>query len=327
IEGVKSFLTAALLHDLGHFPFAHSLKELPLKSHEALGYEGILSEPLASVIKKEIGCDPERVGKIIDEQRNAEGDEEVLYFRRLLSGVLDPDKLDYLNRDAYFCGVPYGVQDTEYVFQKIHPHSSRGLALESEGITALENILFSKYLMYRTVYWHRVVRTATAMIKQPLTMAMLEGTLKPEELYWLDDEQFFTRFSTDSHPSYTLISRVASRELFKTAGEEPLDDKLHRELLTLEGRLTKSEQIASRLSGACKRSVQPREIIIDIPEHISFEIELPIADGDEALDFSNSGSVFSPPVVEGFASSLRKIRIFAPADLVPKIQSKENILI
>ncbi|MFP4179754.1 MAG: HD domain-containing protein [Spirochaetaceae bacterium] len=327
VEGVKSFLTAALLHDLGHFPFAHSLKELPLKSHETLGAEEIQSNPIAGVAGSELGCDPGRVAAIIDEDRNAEGDEEVLYFRRLLSGVLDPDKLDYLNRDAYFCGVPYGVQDTEYVFQKIHPHYSRGIALDGEGITALENILFSKYLMYRTVYWHRVVRTATAMIKHPLIMAMSEGTLTPEELYWLDDEQFFSRFPARKDSSYSLISRVTSRDLFKTALEKPFDPVRHGKLLSLEERLVKSEEAAARLSGVCSRTVQPWEVIVDIPEPISFEIELPLVERAEPQDLPDTVSVFSPPVVEGFTASMRKIRIFAPADLISPLKKMEDTLI
>jgi uncharacterized protein len=327
-EGVKSFLAAALLHDLGHFPFAHSLKELPLKSHEALGAEGILREPLASSLKEDIGCEPSRVAAIIDEQRDAGDDEEVRYFRRLLSGVLDPDKLDYLNRDAYFCGVPYGIQDTEYVLHKIRPHLSRGMAIEREGLTAVENILFSKYLMYRTVYWHRVVRIATAMIKQAVNLAMSEGRLQPEKLYWLDDEEFFSRFSGDDYRPFELISLTSGRSLYKTGFEEAYREELHGPYRSLDSRLKESERLAGFFSSRLRRSVAPWEIIIDIPEPISFEIDLPVLGGaggeNEILPFSRSGSVFSPPVIEGFTSSLRMVRIFAPADIIGEIRRKDD---
>jgi HD superfamily phosphohydrolase len=311
-EGVKSFLTAALFHDLGHFPFAHSLKELPLKSHEAIGAEGLTSEPIASTIRNELRCDPARVAAIIDEEIDPEGDEEVVFFRRLLSGVLDPDKLDYLNRDAYFCGVPYGIQDTEYVFHKILPHREWGISLERDGLTAVENILFSKYLMYSNVYWHRVVRIATAMIKRPLNMAMEEGKLNPADLYWLDDEEFFGRFSADRFRPYRLIGDVSSRRLYKTVYEAPYNEELHGKFLPLPSRLAESERIASALSNRLGRSVKPWEVIIDIPEPISFEIDLPIVDRGETLPFAQSGSVFSKPVVEGFTNSMRMLRIFAP---------------
>ncbi len=327
-EGIKSFLAASLLHDLGHFPFAHSLKELPLKSHEALGAEGILREPLASSLKEDMGCDPSRIAAIIDEERDAEDDEEVLYFRRLLSGVLDPDKLDYLNRDAYFCGVPYGMQDTEYVLHKIRPHIGRGIAIEREGLTAVENILFSKYLMYRTVYWHRVVRIATAMIKQAVNLAMAEGRLQPERLYWLDDEEFFSRFSSVDYRPFELIGLTSRRSLFKTGFEEPYSEELHGPFRPLDSRLGESERLAGLFSSRLQRSVAPWEIIIDIPEPISFEIDLPVSGGaggeNEILPFSGSGSVFSPPVIAGFTSSLRMVRIFAPEDIIAEIRRKDD---
>lgn len=315
VEGVKCFLAAALFHDLGHFPFAHSLKELPLRSHEALGAEGLTEEPIASAIRTELKCPPERVAAIIDEERDAAGDEEVHYFRRLLSGVLDPDKLDYLNRDAYFCGVPYGMQDTEYIFHKVRLHRNMGIALESDGLTAVENILFSKYLMYRTVYWHRVVRIATAMIKQPLNMAMADGSLDPSALYWLDDEEFFGRFSSKRKDPFELITKVFFRDLFKTAHEVPFPEGRHGRLLDLEVRLSESERIASKLSMMKNRDVAPWEVIIDIPEPISFEIELPIVREERTVPFAGSGSVFSGPVVEGFTSSMRMLRVFVPEDL------------
>ena len=50
------------------------------------------------------------------------GKENVGFYWKLLSGVLDPDKLDYLNRDAFFCGVPYGIQDVDFILEEVYPH-------------------------------------------------------------------------------------------------------------------------------------------------------------------------------------------------------------
>jgi HD superfamily phosphohydrolase len=175
LEGVKSFLCAALLHDLGHFPYTHSFKELPLKDHEVLTAEIVQSEPLASLLQNDVGVDPRRVAAIVDESMEPDGDEEVVFFRRILSGTLDPDKLDYLNRDAYFCGVPYGLQDIDFILSRLRPSAENGIALEQTGVSAVENLLFSKYLMYRAVYWHRTVRVATAMIKKAVHFSRLRA--------------------------------------------------------------------------------------------------------------------------------------------------------
>ena len=72
-QGGMSFLTAALLHDLGHFPFTHSLKELDLREHEDLTGELILKEPFRSIVAK-TGADPEQVSAIITKKTGQDDD-------------------------------------------------------------------------------------------------------------------------------------------------------------------------------------------------------------------------------------------------------------
>lgn len=328
LTGVKAFLTAALLHDLGHFPFAHSLKELPLKEHEEMTAEKILSEPLFSAIRDWVGTEPHMVAEIVDEKLPAAHGDEVLQYRRLLSGVLDPDKLDYLNRDAYFCGVPYGIQDTDYILHKVHLHPDSGVAIEADAVTAVENILFSKYLMYRTVYWHRVVRIATAMIKQAVYTGMAEGKILPEQLYWLDDEEFYHTFFSMDFPPFRLIDQVMRRQFYKTVYETAFDSSspLLHTLDSLDTRMQVQEHIALRISETLNSPIAPWEVVIDIPEPISFEVELFIKDGDDYTPFVSSGSVFSRPVVNGFTASLRKMRLFLPARFEGRIKNPQELL-
>ena len=176
----------------------------------------------------------------------------MIFFRSLLSGVLDPDKLDYLNRDAYFCGVPYGIQDTDFVLERIRLHPDRGLSLDAAGIPAVENVLFSKYLMYRTVYWHRTVRIATAMIKKALILGLRNRVIEPSCLYGLDDEDFFRTVGNKDYRPFALIRRVANRDLYKSVKEIPFDEKnsRHLALLDLEAR------VKNRRS-ACREAFPP----------------------------------------------------------------------
>jgi len=328
LEGMKAFLCAALFHDLGHFPFAHSLKELPLKDHEILSSEIILSPPLSLSIKKNLKVDPFFVAAIINESLHDRGNPEIQFYRKILSGVLDPDKLDYLNRDAYFCGVPYGMQDAEFIIHKLSLYGNKP-ALEQSGLLAVENLLFSKYMMYKAVYWHKSVRIATGMIKKAIYMALHDKVITDSQLYNIDDEQFFQILSKKEYPPFVLIDMVLNRNFFKSILEIKFDPENpeHHRLLNLEYRFEKSVEIPSKLSGKFHSSVLPETVIIDIPEPISFEVDMTLLDGDSTVNFTESDSVFSTAVVKGFTESLRKIRIFIPQHLIEKADTLGNMLL
>lgn len=323
-EGVKGFLCAALLHDLGHYPFAHSLKELPLRSHEDLTAELILTTSLKQIIKEEVQTDPRFVAAIIDLSMDTDADPQIHFFRRILSGVMDPDKLDYLTRDAYFCGVPYGIQDIDFVIDRIAPHPDSGIVVHPQGVAAVENILFSKYLMYRTVYWHRTVRIATAMIKKAVYLGMQNGEHTAEQLYHLDDEEFFTVFAQSSFPPYTLIHNVQKRHLYKTVYELPFDCEkpFHKKLTSLSQRLSAEEEL-TRMIGIPHNGSS--SIIIDIPESISFEFDVPITAEGTYVSYVESEPVFTKPVIQRFTSSLRKLRVLGPPE-VNSPRQKDTII-
>jgi HD superfamily phosphohydrolase len=278
-EGVMAFLCAALLHDVGHYPHAHSLKDLAVEPHESLASRLILAD-FAPSIRDRLGVDPRAVAAIVDHRVDYRGPENVRFYWSLLSGVLDPDKLDYLNRDAYFCGVPYGVQDVDFILEEVSPDPTRGIAISRKGITALENLLFSKYLMYRTVYWHKTVRIATAMIKKAIALALDEGTLRREDLYGLDDEEFFARFTESRFAGFRLIADVRARALHKQVFRVPFDESnpAHRRLEPVGERLALEAEMARDLSSALGRRVPRESVIVDVPERISFEIDIPLSD-------------------------------------------------
>ncbi len=327
LEGVKAFLCAALLHDVGHFPFTHSLKDLPLLDHEELTGHSILSSPLREIIRERVGTDPELVAAIVDLSKPDGGNEEVMFFRHILSGTLDPDKLDYLNRDAYFCGVPYGIQDIDYAISRMRPHGNAGIAIEETGSSAVEHILFSKYLMYRAVYWHRTVRVATAMIKKALFLGLQENIIRPEQLYGLDDELFFSRLSGTTFAPFDLITRVPNRQLHRVVWETPYhdDNPAHAMIMDLEVRTALEARIAQRMS-AHGLSAVPSDVIIDIPEGVSFEVTIPIAKEDGITDYMESGTVFTRQVVEDFTRTLRRVRLIVAPHLVDHIPDPRDFI-
>lgn len=311
-RGCDSFLAAALLHDLGHFPYTHSLKELPLEDHESLTARMILTEPLKSAVSRS-GADPEMTAAIVNVDSPIT-DAETLFFRSILSGVLDPDKLDYLNRDAYYCGVPYGLQDVEFVLSRIRPDKVRGITLDEDSIMSIESVLFSKYLMYRSVYWHRQVRIATAMMKKALYSTLKDGLVSPETLYAQDDEGIYRLLGGINHPSARIATTIRERKFFTILGEYPFvpENAAMKQLEDLGFRSATEGSIAEKLSVVSGTNLGAENVLIDIPERISFESTLHIS--DLGLTFSDSSTVFNRNVVENFTASLRKVRIALSPD-------------
>jgi HD superfamily phosphohydrolase len=302
-EGVKSFLTACLLHDLGHFPYTHSLKELSLSSHEALTGAIILKEPMKTLVGA-AGADPAFTAAIIDKEMDGRGD-ELLFYRKLLSGALDPDKLDYLNRDARYCGVPYGAQDVDFILSRLHPSKERGADIDSRLIPNVEAVLFSKYLMYRTVYWHHQVRAATAMVKKALINCLKSGQILGEELYNLDDTSLFSLLGEKSGGQ--LAESVREGRIFTTAAEISYEQVDLAAMRDIDSRAKAEERLAARLRED-GLDIKGEDIIIDIPEPVSFETGLYIK--DEERSFSGSSSAFKPETVNSFIQTLYTIRIF-----------------
>jgi len=181
---------AALLHDIGHYPFSHALEELGSERigehHEALT-SGFLADPVLAGALDLIAPDAARR---IEAMIRGTGRSPL---QGLVAGDLDLDKIEYLNRDAMFCGVPYGSVDVDRLIHALtllrDPETGeREIGIHEKGLSALESLLFAKYQMFRNVYWHHAVRAATVVYKRAVQEAVEEGLVTPTELVGLTDE-------------------------------------------------------------------------------------------------------------------------------------------
>jgi HD superfamily phosphohydrolase len=148
----------------------------------------------------------------------------------LISGALDLDKIEYLTRDARMCGVPYGTVDVDRLLHSltlVEPADRRTggpaltVGIHEKGVSALEALLFAKYLMYRNVYWHHAVRSATSMFKRVVRRGIAAGRLEAGWIARATDEALMEALRDEP-----LVSRLRRRRLFKRvldlpAGELP----------------------------------------------------------------------------------------------------------
>ena len=310
--GLMSFLAACLLHDIGHFPYAHSLKELSVREHEEIARSLITDSADLRKAVEEAGADPVMTGLIIDTEVPCSED-ETLFYRSVLSGTLDPDKLDYLSRDAFFAGIPYGRQDTSYTIASISCSDGR-IALDEDAISLVEQVLFSKYMMYRNLYWHKGVRGATAMIKKAVVSALRDGVITLDDLYLKDDSGFIGLCrSRSSYEPFALVENVENgiiedRKAWKAYDE---DGKMEREAGRIEDRHIAEERVFSLLSPLYPE-LREYETIIDIPEPISFETDISILRPDGSVSKPREDELLFSKAGRMFSRSLRKVALYLP---------------
>src|SRR6478672_1625562 len=209
---------AALLHDIGHYPYSHALEEIGALHHEEVARPLITTGQVADVLREGLGDDaPERIMALVRGRSDSA-------LQGLISGSLDLDKIEYLKRDAFMCGVNYGDIDVDRLLNSltvVDDPAGRGRAvgMYEKGLSALESLLFAKYQMYRNVYWHHAVRSATAMYKRLVDGALRAGSLTAETLASYTDEGLLHELASRA-PS-PLLGALRERRLYKRVFECP----------------------------------------------------------------------------------------------------------
>jgi HD superfamily phosphohydrolase len=157
-------MAAALLHDIGHCAFSHTLESVLIGHHERMGARLLREEPGLKAI---LGPRGPRLAALIE--GSAKGAEARL-IHDLLSSQLDMDRLDYLVRDAHYTGVNSGQVDLGRIIASLTVSQGR-LAVKERGLLAVEEYFVARYFMYWKVYFHKTSRAMELLLKAVLDRA------------------------------------------------------------------------------------------------------------------------------------------------------------
>ncbi len=151
---------AILLHDIGHGPFSHALE------HSLVN--GVRHEDISMMMMEKLNVEFE--GKLTHAIRIFKGEYHKSFLTQLVSGQLDLDRMDYLNRDSFFTGVSEGVISFDRIIKMINVLDDN-LVIEEKGIYSIENFLISRRLMYWQVYLHKTVIAGEQLLVKILKRA------------------------------------------------------------------------------------------------------------------------------------------------------------
>ncbi|WP_336822859.1 HD domain-containing protein [Sporosarcina sp. USHLN248] len=328
-------LCAALLHDLGHGPFSHAFEKVFALDHEKYT-QAILTGPTeVNAVLRRVSPDfPQKVADVIGKTYP---DKLVV---SLISSQIDADRMDYLQRDAYYTGVSYGHFDMERILRVMRPAEEQ-VVIKFSGMHAVEDYIMSRYQMYWQVYFHPVSRSAEVILIKILHRAkhlhnsgyafaqepvhfksFFDQSIELEDYISLDESILLTYFQwwrKENDPVLAdLCDRFINRRLFQYAEFEPATE--YRKVVELEQLFRKVGIDPEYYLVTDSSSDLPYDFYRPGEENERVPIYLQMASG-ELRELSRSSEI-----VDAISGKRRTDhKIYFPEDLLDKKQDDPHI--
>ncbi|HMO84753.1 MAG TPA: HD domain-containing protein [Lacipirellulaceae bacterium] len=332
----ERLIVAALLHDLGHWPFCHPIEDIQLRqtpTHELFANSFLLEGELADLLRDEWDVAPREIVELLSGKPRDRCDR---LLKSMLSGPIDVDKMDYLMRDSLHAGVPYGRNfDQPRLIQSLCVNEAGdALAITDKGKTAAEMMVFARYVMFSEVYWHHAVRSATAMLQR--AFYLLHPHLDLDGLFRLPEPALIDALGSAAGdgpaaelldglfgPTRRLYKRLAQFSLFQ---QPELYHRLARK--PYAWLVTCAERLAAVASTALGRVVAPHELLLDAPplkREVEFQIEVFFPKEARYRQLGDVSPVVKTLARQQFDDYVKRVRLFAHPRVAAELRAHPGI--
>ena len=316
---------AAMLHDVCHPPFSHTLERM-MESASGLDhmemsralitgrvpsfmerdrpfFDGM--EPMG-VLLESAGISPDAVCDLIINPASDLGGLDINpergvqsffgsrdYAHQVIHGPVDADQIDYLMRDAHYTGVIHGAVDKDRLLSQMTVYNGK-MVLHKGAITSAEGLMVARTLMYSTVYYHKTVKIVEAMLRRAIEVSDLDLS----ELYLMTDADLTSALLSEGGRSGDLMRSVLNRRLYKKAKviySIDADDSFKTFLVKY---VPASKRKELECDIATHAGLDPSEVIVDIPSESSLlskvrvgKTDVSILDGDKVKSLTRYSSV------------------------------------
>ncbi len=341
-SSVQTLIVASLLHDIGHYPFSHTIEDLggPIVNHEQAGRAIIEKSEIATILERDYKLSPERVADFIDPPRTRARPVDDELLAHLLSGALDVDKLDYLPRDARACNVPYGGVDVSRLLSALRVHREPNcIVVSHKGISPLNSLLHARQEMFDNIYWHHTSRAFQVMLVRAVHDAISIGALTGEQLMDLTDASLLALLENAQMPVSTqaLAAALELRRPYKVVLEVSspagrLFSRLEALFWDAERRRRVEHSLAVALAEMLDEEIADYEVLFDIPRPEKWEMDVWISFehppvGMKALMKWVEVTGQQPDDLARYEQHQRRIRVVVSDRLRPKVLEKQEGLL
>lgn len=253
----ETFKLACLLHDVGHAPLSHStetvmpkLSELNIPkdflslkdqkqdrqaTHEDYTIKSIVDSSFAgsfSLVEKKFGLERKHIADLITGHTSdpqyftIEGINYFPVLSQLVSSELDCDRMDYLLRDSYFCGVSYGSYDLDWMLDNLEiciDDNKAYLGINERAVVTFDDFLLSRYHMFIMVYFHYRAVCLEQLLYKYFKTSPTEYIIPASiEEYIEHDDQYLMKVLKRSKNKYAeaVVKNQVPQKIFESFNEK-----------------------------------------------------------------------------------------------------------